>query len=428
MSQKRIAITGMSVNTPIGDNLQDFVENLLAGKSAISQWKMYDTQNIYSKVGADLNDYDINAKLEALAAKLPKELYKRLRQLVKRAPWSIKLSLLLAADAWFDANLLNHPYDVEKIAVLIAGHNINQNYAYQNFQEFCEDPEYIEGLFALNGLDTDHAGSISEMLQVYGPIYTMGAACASGNIALRSAVDEIRYHGNQVALVVGAVLEFSPVDLQGMAIMGAIAYQNFNDDPCAASRPFDKRREGFVPAHGGAVLVLEEWDAAVAREARIYAEVLGVAAGSDGNHLPQPSQKGQVTTMKRVLSESGVAPEEVDYISAHATSTPLGDLIEVSSIKEVFGKHACNLRINAPKSILGHTCWAAPTVESVAAIMQMQKGKLHPSINIDDMDEAIDLDVCANAKKHHQIKICMKNSFGFGGINCVSLFRHVENN
>jgi 3-oxoacyl-(acyl-carrier-protein) synthase len=213
-----------------------------------------------------------------------------------------------------------------------------------------------------------------------------------------------------------------------MAIMGAITYQEFNDKPEIASRPFDKDREGFVPAHGGAVLVLEDYDAAIKRGARIYAEVLGVAAGSDGNHLPQPSQKGQVMTMKRVLEETNLAPEQVDYISAHATSTPLGDLTEIASIKEVFGEHAYNLKINAPKSILGHTCWAAPTVESVAAIMQMHRGKLHPSINIDNIDPAIDLDVCANNGADYQATICMKNSFGFGGINCVSLFRRVDLN
>lgn len=428
MSAKRIAVTGMAINTPLGDTLNGFIDGMLAGKSAITNWKSYKTDNIYSKVGADLFDYDIPAKLQQLSKLLPQDMYVRLRHLVKRAPWSIKLSLLLSADAWLDAKLLEHPYDIDRIAVLVAGHNINQNYINRNYKLFSEDPEYIDGLYALNGLDTDHAGSVSQFLQVHGPIYTMGGACASGNIALRSAIDEIKYHGNQVAFVVGSVLQLSPVILQGLAIMGAISYKSFNDAPEKASRPFDKRREGFVPAHGGAVLVLEDYDAAVKRGARIYAEVLGVAAGSDGNHLPYPSQQGQVKTIRRLLSETALLPEQVDYVSAHATSTPLGDLIEMASIKEVFGRHAYKLKINAPKSMLGHTCWSAPMVEAVSVILQMQYGKLHPSINVDEKDEEIDLDICANKSVDYQANICMKTSFGFGGINCVSLLRYVDPN
>lgn len=426
MSKSRIAITGMSINTPLGDSLDLFFDNLIAGKSAITRWTTYDTDNIYSKVGADLADYDVKDKLESFSDRLPADMYKRLRQLVRRAPWSTGLSLLMSADAWLDAGLVEQPYDMSKVAVLVAGHNINQNYTHNNFKDFEDDPEFIEGLLALHGLDTDHAGSISEMLQSFGPIYTMGAACASGNIALRSAVDEIRYHGNEVAVVAGAVLEFSPVDLQGMAIMGAIAHQNFNDEPQRASRPYDTQREGFVPAHGGAVLILEDYEKAVQRGARIHAEVLGVAAGADGNHLPQPSRKGQAATIRRALEDAGIAPEQVDFISAHATSTPLGDITEIASIKEVFTGHAYKLKINAPKSMLGHTCWAAPTVESVAAILQLQRGILHPSINIDNLDEEVDLDVCANNAVESHPDICMKNSFGFGGINCVSLFRRAD--
>lgn len=426
MSQmSRIAVTGMAVNTPLGDSLDGFLDGLLNGRSAIGRWKTYDTAQIYSKVGADLFDYDIDAKLAGLAESLPAVMGKRLIGLVGRASWSVKLSLLMTADAWLDSGLTASPYAENEVAVVVAGHNINQNYTYRNHLQFLDDPEYIEGLFSLHGLDTDHAGSVSEMLQSRGPIYTMGAACASGNIALRNAVDEIRHHRSAVAVVVGAVLDFSPVDLQGMAIMGAIAHRNFNDAPTRASRPFDSDREGFVPAHGGGVLVLEDYERALTRGVRIYAEVLGVAAGSDGSHLPQPSQSGQVAAMVRALEESGVTPEDVDYISAHATSTPLGDLTELASIREVFGLHAHKIKINAPKSLLGHTCWAAPTVETVAAILQMREGKLHGSANIDNIDEAVDLDVCADGTIDHPVQICMKNSFGFGGINCVSVIRNV---
>jgi NAD(P)-dependent dehydrogenase (short-subunit alcohol dehydrogenase family) len=167
-------------------------------------------------------------------------------------------------------------------------------------------------------------------------------------------------------MVVGAVLDFSPVELHAMAMMGAITYQNFHDEPTKASRPFDTRREGFVPAHGGATMVLEEWEAAKKRGAPIYAELIGVEANSDANHLPNPSEDGQSRLMAKLLKQTGIDPTQIDYINAHATSTPLGDLTEMRSIKRVFGDHAKKLRINATKSMLGHTCWAAPVVESVA--------------------------------------------------------------
>jgi 3-oxoacyl-(acyl-carrier-protein) synthase len=151
-----------------------------------------------------------------------------------------------------------------------------------------------------------------------------------------------------------------------------------------------------------------------------------VESRSDGSHLPQPSEDGQTAVMRAVLDAAGVAPEQIDYVSAHATSTPLGDVTEVRSIKGVFGAHAYKLKLNAPKSMLGHTCWAAPTVESVAAILQMNAGRLHPSINVDSLDPEVDLDVCHGGPAEVDIQYLMKNSFGFGGINCVSLFKRYE--
>jgi 3-oxoacyl-(acyl-carrier-protein) synthase len=216
------------------------------------------------------------------------------------------------------------------------------------------------------------------------------------------------------------------MDLHAMALMGAISFKSFNDEPPRASRPYDTAREGFVPSHGTGALVVESLPHAKARQARVHAEVLHVTALSDGNHLPQPSEDGQARTMTRVLDHAGVAPEEIDFVCAHATSTPLGDLTEIRSIKKVFGKHAYRLKVNAPKSMLGHTCWSAPTVEAVAGILQMNRGTLHPSINIDHLDPEIDLDVCANKAVKHPVRTFLKNAFGFGGINCCALFRRYE--
>jgi 3-oxoacyl-(acyl-carrier-protein) synthase len=211
-----------------------------------------------------------------------------------------------------------------------------------------------------------------------------------------------------------------------MALMGAITFESFNETPHLASRPYDSKREGFVPSHGAAALVVESLDHALARGARIYAEVLGCTSTSDGNHLPNPSTEGQRRTIERVIRRSGLTPEDVDFVCAHATSTPLGDLSELNAIREAFGDHAKKLKINAPKSMLGHTCWSAPVVETVAGLMQMKGGKLHPSINIDELDPEVDLDVCPNEAVDHEIQVMLKNSFGFGGLNCCAVFRRFD--
>ena len=423
MLQKRVVITGMAINTPIGDTLDGFINNLMDGKSAVTKWDTLDTSRIYAKVGGDLGKYDVHAKILSYKDRIPEDIYNRLLKLGSKSPLSIAISLLISVEAFLDSGYIKSIEDGNNIATIIAGHNLNQKYTFENHDVFNEEPEFVEGLFALNGLDTHHVGSVTDILQLHGPAYTVGGACASGNVALRCAVDEIQMHDVKVAAVVAPMLDFSPLDLQGMCIMGAITYKSFNEEPSRASRPYDKDREGFVPSHGSACLIVEDLEHALARGAKIYAEILGVESSSDGCHLPQPSRIGQARLMKRLLKNAGVKPEEVDYINVHATSTPLGDLTELRSIKDVFGDHCKTLKINAPKSLLGHTCWSAATVETVAAILQMNRNELHPSINIDNLDPEVDIDVCRGERKKHNIDIFLKNSFGFGGLNAISLIK-----
>lgn len=425
--KRRIVVTGLGINTPIGDDLGTFYANLLAGESAITRWKWMKNGAVYSKIGGDLSEYDVKAKLQRLQGKVPAEMHKRARVLCNKAPFSTCLSVLCAADAWIDAGL-GEGGDPTRRAVLVGGHNLNERYFASNYETFLnEDPDYIDSMAALHMLDTDHAGSVSEMLGWQGAAYTLGGACASANVALRNAIDEIRHHDHDVAMVVGPVLDFSQMGVHAMALLGAITYESYNDTPARASRPYDTKREGFVPSHGAGVLVIEELGHALRRGARIYAEVLGVTSTSDGCHLPSPSQDGQARTIERLLRRCNVRPDEIDYICAHATSTPLGDLSELGAIRRVFGDHAKKLKINAPKSMLGHTCWSAPAVETVAAMLQMQGRKLHPSINIDELDPAVDgVDVCANQAVDHEIQLMVKNSFGFGGLNCCALYRRFD--
>jgi len=418
----------MGINTPIGDNLDTFYNNLIAGKSAITKWKWVRNKDVYSKVGGDLSDYDVKGKLKALKEHLPADMHKRVRQLCKKGPFSTRISAMCAADAWLDAGLKGFDIDPTRCATVIGGHNLNEKYLIDNYETFQDEPDFIDSLAALLMLDTDHAGTVSEVLGFQGACYTMGGACASANVALRNAIDEIRHHDHQVAMVLGGVLDFSEMGVHAMAMMGAITIHSFNETPEKASRPYDKDREGFVPSHGAGALILEDLDHAMARGATVYGEVLGCTSTSDGCHLPSPSTDGQARTLERLLRRNRLRPEDIDYVSAHATSTPLGDQSEVNAIKKVFGEHAYKLKINAPKSMLGHTCWSAPAVETVAAMLQMKHGKLHPSINIDNMDPEIDLDVCANVAVDHQINLMVKNSFGFGGLNCCALFKRFDPN
>ncbi len=426
MADRRVAVTGMAINTPISDELDGYIAALLGGQSAISRWRAFEEEEIYSKVGGDLSDYDAKAKLEHLKPSITDDVYGRLRQFVRRAPFSTALSTLVATDAWRDSGLAEAGLEDHALSVVVGGHNLNSRYTRQNNKTFDEEPDYIDAMFALQCLDTDHAGSVSEVLQAKGPIYTVGSACASANTALRCAVDEIQHHGIKAAVVVGPALDFSPVDLHAMAIMGAIGFQRFNEQPERASRPYDVDREGFIPAHGAAALIIEDLEAAEQRGADIYAEVLAVEARSDGNHLPTPSEEGQAAAMKAALARSNLAAEQIGFISAHATSTPLGDVTEIRSIKSVFGYHATKLKLNAPKSMLGHTCWSAPAVEAVAAILQMRARRLHPSINVDNLDPEVDLDICAGTATAYDFDHMMNNSFGFGGINCVSIFKRYD--
>jgi 3-oxoacyl-(acyl-carrier-protein) synthase len=424
--EKRIVVTGMGIMTPIGDNTDDYYNNLVAGKSAVTRWRSIDTEKVRCKIGGDMGDYDYKAYINKIKPDISEHALKRLRKISRTAPFATRLTNLVAVQAYIDAGLFKEDIDSAKISAIMGGHNCNSNYIYNNFKQFQEEPEYINGMMGIVVYDTDIIASIAEILQIHGPVFSVGGTCTSATIAMKHAMNEIRYGDSDISLVVGAFLDYSPLDLQALILVSAISYKSFNDAPEKSSRPYDIRREGFVPSHGGAVLVFEELEHAKKRNAKIYAEALTVESNSDANHLSNPSVDGQARLMRHVLDKGGVKPEQIDYINAHATSTPLGDSIEIQSIKKAFGNHAKKLKINATKSILGHTGWAAGAVESVAAILQMNNSTLHPSINIDEIDKEIDLDVCANVKQACEVKYMLKNSFGFGGLNSCALFKKFD--
>jgi 3-oxoacyl-(acyl-carrier-protein) synthase len=425
--EKRIVITGMSTICPLGDDLEEYYQNLMAGRSGIRLWQSLDVSRIDCKVGGDLGDYDFVGALAGLRDRLPDPLPKKLRKLFRNMTFSNKAATLTALRAWLDAGLFQAKLDPHRIGVLVGGHNFNSNYVLSNIRQFDEEPAFVEPLFGVEALDPNIPATISEVVGAKGPAFTLGAACASGNVAMREGFRDILTGECDLAVITGAVFDMTASDIHAMAYLDALAIDPaYAADPPSASRPFDAGRTGFVPSHGAGTLILEDLEFARKRGAPIHAELLGVAANANANHLPAPCAETQGYLIRALLERTGVSPEEVDYVNCHATGTPLGDIQEARAIRLAFGDRASRIKLNAPKSMLGHVCWSAPIVETIGGLMQMRHGRLHPTINIAALDPEIDLDVCASGPVDHQIRIMLKNSFGFGGLNCCSLFKRFE--
>ncbi|MES2264399.1 MAG: beta-ketoacyl-[acyl-carrier-protein] synthase family protein [Pseudomonadota bacterium] len=423
MSSDRIVVTGIAINTPIGDTLDTVGHNLLAGKSAIGYWSNFSTDQIYSKIGGQLPAYDAEEKLRTFEGRIPELVLARAKRVFKQTAKGVQLSVLMAMDAWLDAGLFEHAIDPFDYGVICGGHNLSDKYLLDQQEVFADEPEFIDAFSGLNSLDTDHSSSVAQVLNAKGLAYLVGGTCATGNVAMQAAINAIKVDQKEVVAVVCPMASFHPMMLHSLTILEAICYSQYQDDPARASRPYDKNRSGFLPTEGGAVLILEKAEHAKKRGARIYAELLGASVNSDANHLGDPSHEGQVRVIQDVLKKCNISSDQVDYISAHATSTKLGDIVELESIKKVFGTHAEKLIINAPKSLLGHTMWASGVVEAAVAIWQMRRGEFHRSHNIENLDPAVDLNVCAHENVKRKIDIFLNNSFGMGGINSASLFR-----
>ena len=423
-SSRRVVITGMATINPLGNALDTYVDNLLAGKSGIKRWESLDVSIIECKIGGDLGTYDCRAALEVYKDDLGEDRYKRIRKLFKTATFSAKTGVLCALGAFRDAGLLATDYDPFSISSPVGGHNLNSKYLYDNGVQFREEPEFIQPLSGVEGIDPSVPGLITESLGLHGPAFTIGGACSSGNLALRAGFRDIVTGECDRSLVTGALFDMCTADLHASEFINAIVIKpEYMDHPEKASRPFDADRVGFVYSHGAGSLMLEELEVAKSRGARIYAEVLGVQANANANHQPQPFAEMQHLLIKQLLERTGVHAEEIDYVNCHATGTPVGDVEEAKAIRKALGKHADSVKLNAPKSMLGHTCWAAPIVETIGGILQMKRGTLHQTINIDNLDPEVDLDVCADGPVRTDARLMIKNSFGFGGLNCCSLIR-----
>lgn len=423
----RIVITGMSTINPLGDTLDGYYQNLIDGKSGVKRWQSLDMSRVGCKVGGDLGDYDWQAALEKLQDVLGSD-YKAVRKLFRGATFTSRISVLTALNAWKDAGFFapgsREGEDPFRTMAIVGGHNLNSNYIGRQHDQFKIEPEYMDPLCSVEAIDNNVPALITEVLKLHGPAYTVGAACASGNLALRDAVRDMLAGELDRAVVTGALFDVSAADIQSSAILQSVVLKpEFQDQPAQASRPFDHRHNGFVYSHGAATLVIETLEHAQKRGARIYAEVAGIKASSNACHLPSPEFHSQSYAMRGAIQQAGIKPQDIQYANCHATGTPAGDIEELKAMKEVFGDHVYKMKFNALKSMLGHTCWASPLVETIGGILQMMHGRLAPTINIEKLAEGVDIDVCPNKAVDFKATVMLKNSFGFGGLNCCSVIK-----
>jgi 3-oxoacyl-(acyl-carrier-protein) synthase len=412
----RIVVTGLGVVTTIGETPAEYCDSLMAGRSGITRWKSMD-ERIYSKIGGDLSDFDLRAHLSRVGAHYPSDRVAQALRLLRVTPLPGRLTTAAALQAFTDAGLPDSDLVPERFGHVLAGHNLNSVYIGENVLTLREEPEFIDPLYSLMSLDTDVLSVASELLHCKGPSFTVGGACASGNVALLCGLDLLRSGRAGVMLITGGSVALDPVMLQSWAIVDAISIRSFNDEPARASRPWDVRREGFVPSEGTGAVILETLAGARARGARVYAELLGGGSASDASRLPKPYAEGQARAMRLALDDARVPPDQIDYINSHATATVLGDVVEVDAIKAVFGDRARRIPVNSTKSMIGHCLTSASVVEFVATILQMQHGFLHPTLNLEEPEPGLDLDFVPHEARPHRIDMAISNSFGFGGIN-----------
>lgn len=418
--QIRIAITGMAAITPHGDSLEALHQALMQGRSGIRAWDNPLYCGCISKVGGDLSGFDADGKLQSLRASFPDEVFRRTRRLMANSPRTTAVALLAGVEAFASAGLCA-ANGAGGCSAVLAGNSPHELYKLENWRAYEADHGGVDVSLGVKEMDTDALACVTEALGITGPAYSTGGACAAGNIALRSASDEIRHHGAKAVLVVAPPHELTPATLHSLASLGALATGETGGAPAQVSRPFDLGRCGFVPAAGAAALVLEDLEHARKRGAHIYAELLGVGATTSGTRSPTPALEHMAEAMERALAEARVDKDRIGYVSAHATSTRLGDAAEAAAIHKVFGSHAADLKVNALKSMLGHQLSASALVEVVACVLELRAGVLYPSINIERPDPEIGLDVCANRLVECKVDYLMKNAFGFGGVNtaCV---------
>ncbi len=410
----RVVITGLGPVTPIGVGAEAFHRAQLEGRSGVRHITRY-----------DVDAYRLPVKI---AAEVDVEVEQYLgRKEIKRLDRFVQLALIAAELALKDAGLDPEKEDPERVGTLIgSGIGGIQTWEDQFKIYFERGPHRLSPFFIPMVIANMASGHVAMRWGFCGPSSTVVTACATGADAIGSAYEVLRAGKADVMIAGGSEAAVTPMAIGGFAVMRALSTRN--DEPEKASRPFTKSRDGFVLGEGAGVLVLETLEHAKARGARIYAELVGFGRSADAHHItePHPEGRGALLAMKAAIEDAGIGLEEVDYINAHGTSTPLNDRAEVLAIKKLFGEASKRLAVSSTKSMTGHLLGAAGAVEGIATVQALYSGILPPTINYDDPDPELDLDFVPNEPREQPIRYALSNSFAFGGQNSVLLFKRFE--
>ncbi|TQI69232.1 3-oxoacyl-[acyl-carrier-protein] synthase II [Gramella sp. Hel_I_59] len=416
MELKRVVVTGLGALTPIGNNLEEYWEGLKSGKSGSAPITYFDTEKFKTKFACELKNFNPLDHFDR----------KEARKLDRFAQYA----MVSADEAIEDSGIDLETVDKYRVGVIwgagIGGLETFQNEVI-NFAEGDGTPRFNP--FFIPKMIADIApGNISIKHGFMGANYTTVSACASSANAMIDALNNIRLGYSDVIVSGGSEAAVTLAGMGGFNAMHALSTRN--ESPETASRPFDSTRDGFVLGEGAGALILEEYEHAKARGAKIYAELLGGGLSSDAYHMtaPHPEGDGVVAVMKNCLKNAGLKPEDVDVINTHGTSTPLGDVAELKAITKVFGDHAKNMNINSTKSMTGHLLGAAGAIEAIASILSMKYSLIPPTINHENIDENIDpeLNLTLNKAQEREVKIAMSNTFGFGGHNACVVFKKLD--
>lgn len=406
----RIVVTGMGVVTPLGNHLGTFWNGLVEGRSGVAPVSLADMDDVPSRIAAEVRDFAPRDYIEAKEA--------------RRMSRASQFAVAAARMALDDAGIVVDDANRHDVGALIANGSTSPADTEQFARAALEPGAARANPFYITmALPHMPACQVAMQLGLMGYNTAISTACAASAQAIGEAAEVLRRGDATVMLAGGTEAPLSKLSLASFCAIRALSTRN--DEPERASRPFDARRDGFVMGEGAGVLVLETLEHAVQRGARIYAELIGYGTNSDAHHVtaPHPNAEGAVWAMRRALQRAQIAPQQVDYINAHATSTPTGDVAETLAIRRVFGEHAARVPISASKSMLGHLTSAAGAVEAVATILALRHGLIPPTINYEHPDPACDLDYVPNRARAASLKVAMSNSFGFGGVNAVLVFR-----
>ena len=410
MSKRRVVVTGLGVVSPVGIGVKTAWDNLIAGKSGIAEITKFDASAFASTIAGEVKDFNAEDFIPAKDA--------------RRMDTFIQYGLAAAIEAVKDSGIVATEENAERIGVSIgSGIGGMQLIEDTDILYQASGPRKISPFFIPGTIINMISGNLSIMFGFKGPNVAIVTACTTGTHSIGDASRMIEYGDADVMIAGGAEAAITRLSVGGFAASRALSTRN--DDPATASRPWDKDRDGFVIGEGAGVLVLEEYEHAKKRGAKIYAELTGYGMSADAYHMTAPNMDGPRRSMRNAMNNAGINPDQVQFVNAHGTSTPLGDANETNAIKAAFGDHAYNLVVNSTKSMTGHLLGGAGGLESVFTVLSVHHQLSPPTINIFNQDPECDLDFCANTARDMKIEYALKNNFGFGGTNGSLVFKKV---